>query len=730
MEPDNGERKKHHLLMFEDDTLTGDLAVAEAIDAIVDAGAAGLYENYLKKNEVPYAASRCLEEALRVVAWAYLRRDEGPNADAGEGGPRATSDVGSAGGGAALDGGAGAAGAKAVPAAAAPPAPVPRHHGNVAVRPPPQLWVADAEPIPPPIDAWAPQAIPLRAPHRPATRDADLRELEGEGGETKRSAAPSEGGGTGRSGRRRGGGKRRGQEAGAKSSAKTKGAGKEPPKAGGKKKKGGKAGSDMDAGDLPPGTIIPLAVDSASAGSGGAGGAPGGGGGGMGGDEDANLTPRSRARIEAIRAIEQKEKAEEDRRLALIREEEEQREKIEKLAKELKGKDYTFDEKGNVILIQPPNPDKLPALVTSMGIAVHSLEGESMPGRTGPKKGGGKKGDPSKGPGDETKKKKGKRGRKKKSEGPGEFYRDAVSFQQSILQNPTLALAEGVTIHEGDSSKAGPRRQDDPTRMSRKDFMLHQSMLESKSISLSPTGADAGGGMEGLLAGAAPVAAAAAGSQGNAPKAPSRPESEHAPGTAGSSAASGLEADPMDGGSPKIGSGSRGASSRRRGKGARSPGGPVADGEEKRAASPVEDPNIALINDPTWGTNVSSGKEWNPPPVPNKADERQQKETFREGLIKHPRDRPFIETSPRKRLPAPLYPANTGIGGMGTMNNSDALLPPIPGAAAAPDALEGATVSSPASPKKTPFPRDFDVTSSPDIVTIANERTKKRFFGK
>ena len=72
------------LLAFENDTTTGDLAVAEAIDAIVDAGASGLYENYLKKNEVPFAASRCLEEALRVVAWAYLRRDEGPNADGGE----------------------------------------------------------------------------------------------------------------------------------------------------------------------------------------------------------------------------------------------------------------------------------------------------------------------------------------------------------------------------------------------------------------------------------------------------------------------------------------------------------------------------------------------------------------------------------------------------------------------------------------------------------------------
>ena len=456
----------------------------------------------------------------------------------------------------------------------------------------------------------------------------------------------------------------------------------------------------------------------------------GAGGGGGAGDDDANLTPRSRARIEAIRAIEEKEKAEEDRRLALVREEEEEREKIEKLAKELKGKDYTFDDKGNVILIQPPNPDKLPALVTSMGIAVHSLEGESMPGRAGPKKGGGKKGDLLKGHGGDDKKKKAKRGRKKKSDGPGEFYRDAVSFQQSILQNPTLALAEGVTIHEGDSSKAGPRRQDDPTRMSRKDFMLHQSMLESKSISLSPTGADAGGGMDGLLAGAPSAAAPAAATQGNtASKPPSRPESEHAPGTAGSSAAaSSLEADPLEGGSPKVGSGSRrGGSSRRRGKGARSPAGPTADGEEKRGASPVEDPNIALINDPTWGTNVSSGKEWNPPPVPNKADERQQKETFREGLIKHPRDRPYIETSPRKRLPAPLYPANTGIGGMGT-NNSDALLPPIPGAAPPADAAEGS--ASPASPQKSPFPRDFDVTSSPDIVTIANERTKKRFFGK
>ena len=64
--------------------MKGDIEVAQVIEHIVEAGAAGLYENYLKKNEVPYASSRCLEEALRVVAWAYLRRDEGPNADGGE----------------------------------------------------------------------------------------------------------------------------------------------------------------------------------------------------------------------------------------------------------------------------------------------------------------------------------------------------------------------------------------------------------------------------------------------------------------------------------------------------------------------------------------------------------------------------------------------------------------------------------------------------------------------
>jgi hypothetical protein len=107
---------------------------------------------------------------------------------------------------------------------------------------------------------------------------------------------------------------------------------------------------------------------------------------------DKELTPQEIANAKELQDIEDKEKAERERRQRMLEQEKAEIESHEKLVKELKGKDYTFDQNGNVILITPMSKDSLRPLQLNLGVSVTNLLHEEDKGKKGRKGKKGKKG--------------------------------------------------------------------------------------------------------------------------------------------------------------------------------------------------------------------------------------------------------------------------------------------------------------------------------------------------
>lgn len=103
---------------------------------------------------------------------------------------------------------------------------------------------------------------------------------------------------------------------------------------------------------------------------------------------DKELTPQEVANAKELQDIEDKEKAERERRQRMLDQEKAEIESHEKLVKELKGKDYTFDQDGNVILITPMSKDSLRPLNTNVGVSVTNMLKEEEKGKKGRKKKG------------------------------------------------------------------------------------------------------------------------------------------------------------------------------------------------------------------------------------------------------------------------------------------------------------------------------------------------------
>ena len=61
------------------------LVARQAVDAVVDAGGAALYDHYLAGREVAYSVDRCVQDMYHVLHSAYLARSE----PYGDGGPPA-----------------------------------------------------------------------------------------------------------------------------------------------------------------------------------------------------------------------------------------------------------------------------------------------------------------------------------------------------------------------------------------------------------------------------------------------------------------------------------------------------------------------------------------------------------------------------------------------------------------------------------------------------------------
>ena len=153
--------------------------------------------------------------------------------------------------------------------------------------------------------------------------------------------------------------------------------------------------------------------------------------------------------------------AEELRAQRRAAEEREVREREARLRAELKGREYTTDAAGNVILVDGVKPERLPAFKQNPRVEL----AQKAPEAPSAKGAGGRQA---------------RRGSTQRNDGGGkpriDFGRGATSFEPlDTLQPPLLdsmVMTHGVTLREGEASKAGGNRTFDEGRMSRKDYDL------------------------------------------------------------------------------------------------------------------------------------------------------------------------------------------------------------------------------------------------------------------
>eukprot|EP00163_Fabomonas_tropica_P033388 TRINITY_DN873_c0_g1_i2.p1 TRINITY_DN873_c0_g1~~TRINITY_DN873_c0_g1_i2.p1 ORF type:complete len:528 (+),score=85.25 TRINITY_DN873_c0_g1_i2:496-2079(+) len=172
------------------------------------------------------------------------------------------------------------------------------------------------------------------------------------------------------------------------------------------------------------------------------------------------------AKFEAIKARELAEKQEQQA--------------LQKLQNEMRGKHYTFDSNGNVIVVKPVEPEKLPATRVSLKSSVKLTE-EELAERERIKK-YGKRALTMKKPEKEP-----DMAPPRKKENKPEVFKEFVPWQPPAVD--TLPVNQGVTLREGSKVKAGPPPPEDPNRMTREKFnsMTGEATL-TKTRTLNKTG--------------------------------------------------------------------------------------------------------------------------------------------------------------------------------------------------------------------------------------------------
>jgi len=314
--------------------------------------------------------------------------------------------------------------------------------------------------------------------------------------------------------------------------------------------------------------------------------------------------------VQQMREVEERAREEAEKKAQLIAERKEERNRLETLAKELKGKDYTFDANGQVVQITPINVDRLPPQSYNLDVQlidrVNPSE-EPPPEEIAPVKSRSSRGSSKGG----KRKKKGERKGQDRDDKKSEFYRSIGNVQPSLLS--TIVLSPGVDVKEGEAGRTGPDRQEDPQHMSRKNFVDHQTVLETQSISSNNQLLVSQGGYDRMF-GVAGIR-----------------DMQFDAG----------EIDPL-----------RGATSA-----TKSPASP-------RNETLANDINLSLINDPNWGSSAPNSGTFIPSKIPHKPSAKQKEITSKMlggPNVRNVRDRPFITTQPRKKLPPPP-PGSVGHG--------------------------------------------------------------------
>ena len=162
----------------------------------------------------------------------------------------------------------------------------------------------------------------------------------------------------------------------------------------------------------------------------------------------AKLSPEAAERERRLKEeIESRRAVQELQRLQLEKDEEELRQ-LEKLQQDMRGKDYGYDHKGQVVVLNKLDPERLPAF--AVGLRVNVFENQdNFEDEVGAKRN-------NKHPGG-----------KKLNE--IDFIEQEKSGQPSVME--TMQMAMGVTLREGGGAKAGPPLTTTKQNMSRKDFM-------------------------------------------------------------------------------------------------------------------------------------------------------------------------------------------------------------------------------------------------------------------
>ena len=125
----------------------------------------------------------------------------------------------------------------------------------------------------------------------------------------------------------------------------------------------------------------------------------------------------------------------------------EERERLERLKADLKGREYTYDARGNIIVMEAMSADRLPAFQQQPRLGLAAEKPNARKKALG--KGGGK------------------------ALGRIEFGNSATFKQLDSLQPPvteTMAVERGVLLRQGESTKGGEPREFDGERISRATF--------------------------------------------------------------------------------------------------------------------------------------------------------------------------------------------------------------------------------------------------------------------
>ena len=408
-------------------------------------------------------------------------------------------------------------------------------------------WVADVEPIPAPIDTWATGVVPIKA-RRSVERD-DAASV---------AADSSIGMGGGRSSRR--GRKGEADAASAETSQQGQIIVREP---------------EVRPPDAPPETDWSAAFISGSDPMADEAGEP------------------SEAEQQALLLFEQRVAKRRERQLRMLKEQRKREERDSKVAKQYRGKNVTFNDQGDIIVVKPIAAGKLPR---SAPLEVEFDEEGKSDAKTSPV---AKRSSvsPSR-RGERTSSAASGRGSGRgRNGGPGGFFVGSQSVQPSLMN--TIKLTAGVDVAEAGQEREGPQMGRDPAHMSRATFLAMQDEMVLQS-------GEGGGGEEEELDGgrASPSfgevtedLAARSPSASMSPRAQSRQQSRGA--SRGASRQGLPDVDPLDG-----------AEYRER---ARTAGSALA----------WEDENEILTGASDWGVNQPRG-DVTIPAVPEKPNSRQR----------------------------------------------------------------------------------------------------------